>query len=79
MNFWAVMVDRFPYFMSLLLKGAVMTVTVAAGALALALVLGLLIALIRLSPGCEHRKDLGRAPGQERLEVAAGRRLPSCS
>ena len=49
MNFWAVMVDRFPYFMSLLLKGAVMTVTVAAGALALALVLGLLIALIRLS------------------------------
>ena len=49
MNFWAVMVDRFPYFMSLLLKGAVMTVTVAAGALAFALVLGLLIALIRLS------------------------------
>ena len=49
MNFWAVMVDRFPYFMGLLLKGAVMTVTVAAGALALALVLGLLIALIRLS------------------------------
>ena len=49
MNFWAVMVDRFPYFMSLLLKGAVMTVTVAAGALALALVLGLLIALIRMS------------------------------
>jgi polar amino acid transport system permease protein/cystine transport system permease protein len=50
MNFWTVMVARFPYFMSLLLKGAVMTVTVAVGALALALVLGLLIALFRMSP-----------------------------
>ena len=49
MNFWTVMVDRFPYFMSLLLKGAVMTVAVAAGALALALVLGLVIALLRMS------------------------------
>ena len=50
MSFWAVMVDRVAwYFMSLLLKGAVMTVTVAAGALALALVFGLLIALMRLS------------------------------
>ena len=50
MNFWTVMIDRFPYFVSLLLKGAVMTVTVAVGALALALVLGLLIALFRMSP-----------------------------
>jgi His/Glu/Gln/Arg/opine family amino acid ABC transporter permease subunit len=50
MDFWTVMVARFPYFMSLLLKGAVMTVTVAVGALALALVLGLLIALFRMSP-----------------------------
>jgi polar amino acid transport system permease protein/cystine transport system permease protein len=49
MNFWTVMVDRFPYFMSLLLEGAVMTVAVAAGALALALVLGLVIALFRMS------------------------------
>ncbi len=49
MNFWTVMIDRFPYFMSLLLKGAVMTVAVAAGALALALVLGLVIALLRMS------------------------------
>ena len=35
MSFWAVMVDRCPYFLSLLLKGAVMTVTVAVGALLL--------------------------------------------
>ena len=49
MNFWGVMVERFPYFMGVLLNGAVMTITVAAGALLLALVLGLIIALLRIS------------------------------
>lgn len=43
------MVERFPYFMGVLLNGAVMTITVAAGALLLALVLGLIIALLRIS------------------------------
>ena len=50
MGFWDVMVERFPYFMSVLLRGAVMTVTVAIGALAFALVGGLIVALMRLSP-----------------------------
>ena len=36
MGFWDVMAERFPYFMSVLLRGAVMTVTVAIGALAFA-------------------------------------------
>jgi His/Glu/Gln/Arg/opine family amino acid ABC transporter permease subunit len=49
LNFWGVMVERFPYFMGVLLNGAVMTITVAAGALLLALVLGLIIALLRIS------------------------------
>jgi His/Glu/Gln/Arg/opine family amino acid ABC transporter permease subunit len=48
-NFWAVMVERFPYFMGVLLNGAKMTITVAAGALLLALVIGLVIALLRMS------------------------------
>ena len=49
MGFWAVMVQRFPYFMSRLLEGAAMTVEVAAGALVFALVTGLLVALVRMS------------------------------
>jgi His/Glu/Gln/Arg/opine family amino acid ABC transporter permease subunit len=49
MNFWSVMVQRFPYFISKLLSGAAMTVEVAAGALVFALIAGLLIALVRLS------------------------------
>jgi His/Glu/Gln/Arg/opine family amino acid ABC transporter permease subunit len=49
MGFWDVMVERFPYFMSVLLGGAVMTVTVTIGALALALVGGLIAALMKLS------------------------------
>ena len=44
------MVERFPYFMSVLLRGALMTVTVAIGALAFALIGGLIVALMRLSP-----------------------------
>jgi His/Glu/Gln/Arg/opine family amino acid ABC transporter permease subunit len=48
-SFWAVMVERFPYFMGVLLNGAKMTITVAAGALLLALVIGLIIALLRMS------------------------------
>ena len=43
------MVERFPYFMGVLLNGAKMTITVAAGALLLALVIGLVIALLRMS------------------------------
>ena len=43
------MVERFPYFMGVLLNGAKMTITVAAGALVLALVIGLVIALLRMS------------------------------
>ena len=49
MGFWPVMVQRFPYFMSVLLGGAVMTVEVAVGALAFALVAGLFVALVRMS------------------------------
>ena len=49
MNFWSVMIERFPYFMSVLLGGLEMTITVAVGALVLALVLGLFVALLRMS------------------------------
>ncbi len=49
MNFWGVMIERFPYFMSVLLGGLEMTITVAAGALLLAMILGLFIALLRMS------------------------------
>jgi His/Glu/Gln/Arg/opine family amino acid ABC transporter permease subunit len=48
-GFWAVMVQRFPYFLSVLLGGAAMTIEVAAGALAFALVAGLVVALMRIS------------------------------
>jgi len=50
MGFWDIMIAQFPYFMSVLLRGAVMTVTVAIGALAVALVLGLVVAFIKMSP-----------------------------
>jgi His/Glu/Gln/Arg/opine family amino acid ABC transporter permease subunit len=43
------MVQRFPYFMSVLLGGAVMTIEVTIGALAFALVVGLVVALLRMS------------------------------
>src|SRR5215469_6471146 len=46
MNFWSVMVQRFPYFISKLLSGAAMTVEVAAGALVFALIAALRIAAI---------------------------------
>jgi His/Glu/Gln/Arg/opine family amino acid ABC transporter permease subunit len=48
-GFWAVMVQRFPYFLSVLLGGAAMTVEVTVGALAFALVAGLVVALLRMS------------------------------
>jgi His/Glu/Gln/Arg/opine family amino acid ABC transporter permease subunit len=41
--------DRFLYFLRVLLSGAVTTIEVAAGALVIALLLGLLVALLRLS------------------------------
>jgi len=50
MGFWEIMFEQFPYFMPLLLRGAIMTVTVAVGALALALLLGLVVALLKMSP-----------------------------
>jgi His/Glu/Gln/Arg/opine family amino acid ABC transporter permease subunit len=50
MGFWEIMVEHFAYFMSVLLRGAIMTVGVAVGALAMALVVGLVVALIRMSP-----------------------------
>ena len=43
------MVQRFPYFLSVLLGGAAMTVEVTIGALAFALVAGLVVALARMS------------------------------
>jgi His/Glu/Gln/Arg/opine family amino acid ABC transporter permease subunit len=43
------MVQRFPYFLSVLLGGAAMTVEVAAGALVFALIFGLVVALMRIS------------------------------
>jgi len=50
MGFWANMIKEFPYFMSVLLHGAVTTITVAVGALAFALVVGLVVALLKMSP-----------------------------
>jgi len=50
MGFWHTMVDVFPHFMPVLLEGAVIAVEVAAGALAVALVGGLVVALVTFSP-----------------------------
>jgi polar amino acid transport system permease protein/cystine transport system permease protein len=50
MGFWHTMVDVFPRFMPVLLEGAVIAVEVAAGALAVALVGGLVVALVTFSP-----------------------------
>jgi polar amino acid transport system permease protein/cystine transport system permease protein len=49
MGFWEIMIERLPYFMSVLMRGAAMTVTVAAGALVVALVLGLIVAILKMS------------------------------
>ncbi len=49
MGFWAVMMQRFPYFLSVLLGGAAMTIEVTIGALVFALLAGLIVALARLS------------------------------
>jgi len=50
MGFWSVFWERLPYFLPILLGAAVMTVQVTLGALALALVLGMVVALLRISP-----------------------------
>ncbi|MEX2010019.1 MAG: amino acid ABC transporter permease [Dongiaceae bacterium] len=48
-DFWAVMAERLPYFLPVLALGAVMTVKVTVGALAVALTAGLVVALMRIS------------------------------
>ena len=50
MGFWHTMVEVFPHFMSVLLEGAVIAVEVAAGALVVALIGGLVLALATLAP-----------------------------
>ncbi len=49
-GFWDIMWAKAPYFLPVLLSGAVTTVKVAIGALALALLLALFVALMRMSP-----------------------------
>src|SRR5438876_193916 len=48
-HFWEVMGQQAPYFLGVLLGGAVMTVEVTIGALFIALTLGLVVALLRIS------------------------------
>jgi polar amino acid transport system permease protein/cystine transport system permease protein len=50
MHFWQTMIEVFPRFMPVLLAGAEVAVEVAAGALAVALVAGLLLALMTIAP-----------------------------
>ncbi|HEY1384707.1 MAG TPA: amino acid ABC transporter permease [Dongiaceae bacterium] len=50
MDFWATMVEVFPRFMPVLLAGAIVAVEVAAGALLVALLGGLVLALWTLTP-----------------------------
>src|SRR3954464_2192479 len=50
MGFWHTMVEVFPRFMPVLLEGAGIAVQVAAGALVVALVGGLILALATISP-----------------------------
>ena len=50
MHFWQIMVEVFPRFMPVLLDGAVIAVEVAAGALVVALMAGLLVALMTIAP-----------------------------
>lgn len=49
LRFWDVLVEKGPYFVSELLRGAHVTIIVAIGALLVALVFGLVLALLRLS------------------------------
>jgi His/Glu/Gln/Arg/opine family amino acid ABC transporter permease subunit len=50
MGFWHTMIEVFPRFMPVLLEGAVIAVEVAAGALVVALIGGLVLALATLAP-----------------------------
>jgi len=50
MGFWEILIREIPYFLPVLLQGAVVAVEVAAGALCLALVGGLVLAVMLLSP-----------------------------
>jgi His/Glu/Gln/Arg/opine family amino acid ABC transporter permease subunit len=50
MGFWTTMIEVFPRFMPVLLEGAVIAIQVAAGALVVALIGGLILALATLAP-----------------------------
>ena len=50
MQFWQTMVEVFPRFMPVLLEGAEIALEVAAGALVVALIAGLLLALMTIAP-----------------------------
>jgi His/Glu/Gln/Arg/opine family amino acid ABC transporter permease subunit len=66
-HFWEIMAERGPHFLAVLLGGAAMTVKVTIGALAIALTLGLVIALL-----CISRFRLFRTVGTIYVELTRG-------
>jgi His/Glu/Gln/Arg/opine family amino acid ABC transporter permease subunit len=60
MQFWQTMVEVFPRFMPVLLEGAEIALEVAAGALVVALIAGLLLALLTIAP-VKPLRIVGRA------------------
>jgi polar amino acid transport system permease protein/cystine transport system permease protein len=50
MGFWEILIREIPHFLPILLEGAVVAIEVAAGALCLALVGGLVLAVVLISP-----------------------------
>jgi His/Glu/Gln/Arg/opine family amino acid ABC transporter permease subunit len=66
-NFWIKLWENLPYFLSILLGGAVWTVTVTLASLALALVAGLFIALLNMSQSL-----LLKLPSRAYIEVMRG-------
>jgi His/Glu/Gln/Arg/opine family amino acid ABC transporter permease subunit len=66
-NFWIKLWENLPYFLSILLGGAVWTVTVTLASLVLALVAGLIVALLNLSQSL-----LLKVPSRAYIEVMRG-------
>src|SRR5688500_1178667 len=66
-NFWIKLWENLPYFLSILLGGAVWTVTVTLASLAMALVAGLVVALLNMSQSL-----LLKLPSRAYIEVMRG-------
>jgi His/Glu/Gln/Arg/opine family amino acid ABC transporter permease subunit len=66
-TFWIKLWENLPYFLSILLSGAVWTVTVTLASLAVALIGGLILALLNLSPSL-----LLKLPSRAYIEVMRG-------